>query len=178
VAKPAPFEIDLAALAAIVAGNRFGKTHAGVVDNLIQTLPLEFLPPWLHRFKRWGIDEPFYCRVVVVDLPNALTKVMLPKVRSLVPPAALMGGKWEKAYNDRNRMLQFADGSWWDFLTHDMNVDAYAGAALHRVHFDEEPPGEKGRCSSTSPRRACRTTTARSASRSPRCSGSTGSTTS
>jgi hypothetical protein len=34
-------------LAAVVAGNRFGKTHAGVVDNLIQILPPELLPPWL-----------------------------------------------------------------------------------------------------------------------------------
>jgi phage terminase large subunit-like protein len=41
-------------------------------------------------------------------------------------------------------MLQFADGSWWDFLTHDMDVQAFAGTDVDRVHFDEEPPGGKG----------------------------------
>jgi hypothetical protein len=132
-------------LAAVVAGNRFGKTHAGVVDSLIQLLPDELLPPWLHAYRRRTYLGDYRCRTVVVDIPNALVKVMLPKVRSLVPPAALHKGSWEKAYNDRNRILTFADGSWWDFLTHDMDIDAFAGAELDRVHFDEEPPGEKGK---------------------------------
>lgn len=139
-------EID-AFCGAAVAGNRFGKTTACVVDNLIQTLPPHFIPPWLLQYKRWNLegDEPFFCRTVVVDLPNALAKVMLPKVRALVPPAALLGGSWKSAWNERLRLLSFADGSWWDFLTHDMDIDAFSGAALHRVCFDEEPPGERGK---------------------------------
>lgn len=131
--------------AAVVAGNRFGKTHCGMADSLIQTLPDEHLPPWLRQFRRRPYTGDFRCRVVCVDLPNALTKVILPKLRKMVPAAALYKGDFAKAFNERTRMLQFADGSWWDFLTHDMDIDAFAGADLDRVWFDEEPPGEKGR---------------------------------
>jgi phage terminase large subunit-like protein len=91
---------------AFVGGNQSGKTTVGCADALIQTLPLELLPPWLHPYKRCEFD---------------------------------------KAYTERTRKLQFADGSWWDFLTHDMDIDSYASATLHRVWFDEEPPGEKGK---------------------------------
>src|SRR4051812_21136592 len=38
-------------LGAVVAGNRFGKTHINIVDALIQTLPYELVPPWLHPYK-------------------------------------------------------------------------------------------------------------------------------
>lgn len=130
---------------AYVAGNQAGKTEVAVVDALIQTLPLEMLPPWLHGYKRWGFDEPFLCRFVGVDLANWLNKAMLPKIRALVPAAALLKGEFDKSYQERNRKLEFANGSWWDFVTHDMDVDSFASATLHRVHFDEEPPGERGK---------------------------------
>lgn len=132
-------------MAAFVAGNRAGKTEAGFVDNLIQILPPGFVPPWLEVYRRHPYVGDYRCRTVCVDIPNALIKVMLPKLRKLVPPAALWKGSWEKAWSERNRMLTFDDGSWWDFLTHDMDIDAYAGTDLDRVQWDEEPPGEKGK---------------------------------
>ncbi|UTI65622.1 hypothetical protein NBH00_05275 [Paraconexibacter antarcticus] len=132
-------------IAAAIAGNRWGKTHGGLMDDAIQTLPPEFVPPWLEGYRRKPYNGDYRCRVVVVDLPNALTKVWLPKMRRVIPAGALWKGDFQKAWNERTRMLQFADGSWWDFLTHDMDVDAYAGADVDRIHFDEEPPGAKGR---------------------------------
>jgi hypothetical protein len=130
---------------AYVGGNRSGKSHGGALHALIQTLPVDFLPPWLVPFKRWGLDREVQVRVIGVDIPNWLVKVMLPKLRKLIPAAALWKGSFEKAWRDRDRILHFADGSWWDFLTHDMDVDAFAGADLDLAWFDEEPPGEKGR---------------------------------
>lgn len=132
-------------LAAIVAGNRYGKTTAGLQDNLIQLLPPSFVPPWLARYRRRPYRGDYNCRTVVVDLPNALQKVVLPKLRKIVPAAALWKGDFAKAWNERYRILTFADGGSWDFLTHDMDIDAFAGTDLDRVHFDEEPPGAKGR---------------------------------
>lgn len=132
-------------IAAAIAGNRWGKTHAGLMDNAIQTLPPSLVPPWLEPYRRNPYNGDYRCRIVVVDLPNALTKVWLPKLRRTIPAEALWKGDFQKAWNERTRMLQFADGSWWDFLTHDMDVDAYAGADVDRIHFDEEPPGAKGR---------------------------------
>ena len=84
-------------------------------------------------------------RFIGPDLPNWLAKVMLPKVRSLVPKHALYKGEFQKAYNDRERLLRFADGSTWDFLTHDMDLLAFEGADLDRISFDEEMPGEGGK---------------------------------
>jgi phage terminase large subunit-like protein len=135
--------------AALVAGNRYGKSDAGAGWALTQTLPIDdrwLLPPWLHRFKRWGLDgEPVYGRIVGPDLGQWLEKVMLPKLRRMIPREALFKGDFDKAYKAQTRKLLFADGSWWDFLTHEMDVDAFAGADLHFVWFDEEPPGEKGK---------------------------------
>jgi hypothetical protein len=130
---------------AVVAGNRFGKSHAGATDNLIQTLPPEFVPPWLEVYRRRPYNGDYRCRIVVPDEPQALKKVWLPKLRKLIPQGALYGGSFEKAWNSKDRQLRFADESWWDFLTHNMPVDAFAGADVDRVHFDEEPPGELGR---------------------------------
>jgi hypothetical protein len=135
--------------AALVAGNRYGKSDAGAGWALTQTLPVDdrwLLAPWLHRFKRWGLDgEPVYGRIVGPDLGQWLEKVMLPKLRRMIPREALFKGDFDKAYKAQTRKLLFADGSWWDFLTHEMDVDAFAGADLHFVWFDEEPPGEKGK---------------------------------
>ena len=132
-------------LGGFLGGNRSGKTTAGVVDNLIQTIPVEFLPPWLEVYKRHDNEQgPYHCRVVVADLTYQLEQVMLPKIREWCPRDAFYKGTWDKAYNGRLRTLTFADGSTWDFLTHDMELVNFGGAAKHRIHFDEEPPGRKG----------------------------------
>jgi hypothetical protein len=129
-------------IGAAVTGNRFGKTTAALADNLIQTLEEEWLPPWLRRFKRWHGE--FFCRLVVVDLPT-ITRVIFPSLRKLAPPEAFYKGSLDAAHTERIHRIQFANGNYWDLLSHDMDVDSFAGAALHRVHFDEEPPGQKGR---------------------------------
>jgi hypothetical protein len=131
---------------AYVAGNRAGKTEVGAEFVLIQLLPYELLPPWLHGYK-WEkfADRELHVRAIGVDIPRWLNKAMLPKLRHLIPPAALHKGSWDKAWKDRDQKLQFANGSWWDFLTHDMDVDSFASADLDIAWFDEEPPGEKGR---------------------------------
>jgi hypothetical protein len=132
-------------IGAVVAGNRFGKSHIAAVDSLIQTLPPGFVPPWLEIYRRLPYNGERRIRIVVPDEPQALKKVWLPKLRKLVPGEALQGGSFEKAWNSKDRQLRFADESWWDFMTHNMDVDAFSGADLDRVHFDEEPPGELGK---------------------------------
>jgi hypothetical protein len=131
--------------AAFVAGNRGGKTYCGLADDVIQLLPPTFLPPWLLPYKRWGLNgEEVHVRVIGVDLANWLEKAVIPRLRRMIPAAALYKGDFDRAYSERKRMLMFADGSWMDFLTHDMDIDSFASADLHRAHFDEEPPGERG----------------------------------
>jgi phage terminase large subunit-like protein len=123
-------------------GNRAGKTTVGIVDDLIQCVDADCLPGWLRSFKVW--EPPFACRVVAPSF-RILETVVLEKLREWVPRGQLLGGSWEKAFDKQLVKVRFANGSWIDFLTYEQDVDKFSGAALDRVHFDEEPPGEKGR---------------------------------
>lgn len=119
-------------------GNRSGKTTAGIIDNLIQSVDEEILPPHLRPFKKWR--GKFFCRIVAQSFREGLEGVIFPKIREWAPKQALKGGSFDKAYDKQRMMLQFENGNWWQFLTYEQDLDKHAGAALHRVHFDEEPP--------------------------------------
>jgi hypothetical protein len=135
-------------LGAVVAGNRFGKTHINIVDALIQTLPYELVPPWLHRYKVLDpAKREVLIRFIGPDLDRWLERAVLRKLQDLVPRPALAGGKFfgkGGAWNGRTHVLNFEDGSSWDFLTHDMELDAFASVELDRACFDEEPTGMAG----------------------------------
>jgi phage terminase large subunit-like protein len=120
-----------------LGGNRSGKTTAGIVDDLIQALDESDVPKELRGFKRWS--PPFFCRVVTPDLGQTLDQVVLEKIREWCPPGALVGGAFDKAWDQRLRVLRFGNGSWFQFMSNDQDLDKFGGAALHRVHYDEEP---------------------------------------
>jgi hypothetical protein len=129
---------------AFVGGNRSGKTHGGLADDLIQTLPLELLPPWLHGSSGGGTtcrsSAVSSARICPVAWPDDFAEAAEDD-----PAGRVVARDFDRAYDQRDHKLQFADGAMWDFLTHDMAVDAFASVDLMRVHFDEEPVGELGR---------------------------------
>lgn len=128
-----------------VASNRFGKTHINVIDAAIQTLPRHFIPPWLQQFKYLDPERrDVRMRFIGPDKDHWIREAIIPKIRELLPPSALYGGTLEKAWRPREGVLTFADGSWWDFLTHDMDLDAFASVELDAARFDEEPTGDAG----------------------------------
>lgn len=125
---------------AFFAGNGAGKTFIGLVDDCIQAVPREFLPDSLAIYKRW--EPPFDCRIVapkwnVVD-------VIVEKLRAIVPKQSLWKGSFDDAFSKQRMRLQFDCGSRFLFNTADQDRDAHSSVELHRVHFDEEPPGEQG----------------------------------
>ena len=124
-------------LKVFLGGNRSGKTTAGIVDDLIQALDERQVPDHLKGFKRWS--PPFYCRIVTPDLGQTLDQVVLQKIREWCPPGALQGGSLDKAWDQGLRVLRFENGSWFQFMSNDQDLDKFGGAALHRVHYDEEP---------------------------------------
>lgn len=124
-------------------GNRAGKTVGGVVDDIVQAVDRGCLPDWLVGFKCW--EPPFRCRIVSPDFTSTMEGVVFETIRRWVPRGQLVGGEWARAYDKQRRRLSFANGSWFEFLTAEQDVDKHSGASLDRVHFDEEPPGEKGR---------------------------------
>lgn len=132
-------------LAAVVASNRFGKTHINIIAAAIQTLPRAFVPPWLLKYKVLDPENrDVRMRFIGPDKDRWRDRSCVPKMRQLLPPSALWGGSFDKAWKHREGILHFADGSWWDFLTHDMELDAFASVELDSVRIDEEPTGEVG----------------------------------
>lgn len=127
---------------AFIGGNRSGKTAAGIVDDLIQLCDEDVLPEHLKPFKRW--QPPTRARIVAPKFNENIEQVIMPTIRQWVPKSQLKGGSWDKAFSKSRRVLEFENGSTVQFLTFDQDLDAHAGAALHRVHFDEEPEGEGG----------------------------------
>lgn len=135
--KQLEFHASRDPLKCFMGGNRAGKTTAGICDDLIQTLSDSDVPEHLRPYKRW--QPPFYCRLVIPDLTKNLDGVVLQKIREWCPPSALRGGSVDKAWNDRLGVLAFENGSWWQIMSNDQDVGKFGGAALHRVHYDEEP---------------------------------------
>jgi phage terminase large subunit-like protein len=141
--KQALFHQSRSYIKAFLGGNQSGKTTAGVLDDLIQAVDRESLPEHLRPFKRF--EPPFLCRIVTPDFTSTMEGVVFEKLKEWVPKDQLRDGAWDKAYDKQLRKLHFANGSWFDFLTYEQDLDKFGGATLDRVHFDEEPPGEKGR---------------------------------
>ncbi len=66
--------------------------------------------------------------------------VIFEKLREWSPKGQLVGGAFDKAYDKTLRKLSFKNGSTFDFLTFEQDLDKFGGAANHRIHYDEEPP--------------------------------------
>lgn len=136
--KQIEFHLSRDPIKAFLGGNRSGKTTAGILDDIIQAVDREALPAHLQPYKRW--EPPFYCRIVAPDFTATLEGVIFPKIREWAPRGQLKGGSWERAFDKQLRRLMFANGSWFQFMTFEQDIDKFGGAALHRVHHDEEPP--------------------------------------
>lgn len=133
-------------IGAVVASNRFGKTEINVIEAAVQTLPWEFIPPWLAPYKILDPEKrDVRMRFVGPDKDHWRDQTMVPKMRRLLPPAALLGGSFDSAWKHREGKLTFKDGSWWDFLTHDMDQGAFASVDIDSFRLDEELTGEAGR---------------------------------
>lgn len=118
-------------------GNRSGKTTAGIVDDIIQAVDTKAIPDHLLEFKKF--EPPFHCRIICPS-NDIMESVVFQKLREWTPKDQLVGGKWDKAFSKSQRILYFKNGSFFDFLTYEQDLDKFGGAAKHRIHYDEEPP--------------------------------------
>jgi phage terminase large subunit-like protein len=132
------FHASQAPIKAFMGGNRAGKTTAGIADDLIQAAPRELLPEHLLPYKRW--ECPFYCRIIVPDFKLALHQVVIQKLRDWTPKEMLRNGLFDSSYDKGHECLRFECGCRFDFMSFEQDVDKFGGAALHRCHYDEEPP--------------------------------------
>jgi phage terminase large subunit-like protein len=123
---------------AFLGGNRSGKTTAGILDDLIQAVDRDCLPDHLLSYKRW--EPPFHCRIITPDFTSTMEGVIFEKLRAWAPKGQLVGKSFDRAYDKTLRKLSFRNGSTFDFLTFEQDLDKFGGAAKHRIHYDEEPP--------------------------------------
>lgn len=122
-----------------IGGNRSGKTTAGVVEGI-----------WRLTGKHPTAKAPFIAtpekpirgRVIGVDYPNGIEKILLPEYARWTPASELRGGSWDSAYQARLKTLFFANGSQVEFMSYDQDIDKFAGTSRDFEHFDEEPPEE------------------------------------
>lgn len=136
--KPPPLGIK-----ALIAANRSGKTVACVVDDLIQLLPEDLVPEHLRPYKKF--DGPI---TIWVGAPKNDThfKNTVPLFRKFTPKAGLLEGSFDKSFRSQpTPELRFANGSVVAFKTYDQDLDAWASAEVHRIHWDEEPNVAKSR---------------------------------
>lgn len=123
------------------AGNRFGKTTANVVWAIIQHTPMEMLPERLHQFKRprtapAAVGRPVAGRYIAPS-EKSLLNIVLPAFKEWIPPSILRGGRWDKAYTDKYKVLHFADGGRLEFYTTEQDAATMVGTSLDYVVFDE-----------------------------------------
>lgn len=115
-----------------VGGNRAGKTHGGVIEDLWWALGKH---PFLET-----PEPPIRGRVIVTDFTIGLKEIMLPKFKALCRPGDLKGGSWDTAYNKEDRKITFKNESEIQFLSYEQDLNKFAGSSQHFIHFDEEPP--------------------------------------
>jgi phage terminase large subunit-like protein len=126
-------------LKGIQGGNRSGKTTTAIVDDIIQATPRDLLPERLQAIKQY--DCPFYCRVMTPDMERTMKPVIHQKLKEWLPTSLIPKG-FDAAYDKQANCLRLDCGCRFDFLSYEMAVDKFGGAALHRCHYDEEPPEE------------------------------------
>lgn len=140
-AKQAPFHAIRRPIKMFIGGERSGKTVAGVLDDIIQAVDRDVLPPHLQPYKIW--DPPFYCRLITPDFGQQYQEI-LRTLQEWVPRDQLHLGEWGAAYLERNHVLNFANGSFIEFMSQEQDVMKFGGTSRHRIHYDEEPKGAKG----------------------------------
>jgi len=141
--KQEPFHKARRQVKVFVGGERSGKTLGGTMDDLINAVDVEVVPPWLGEYKIWGLDEPFTCRVILPDYGQGYQEY-LNTLQAWCPGSQLYKGEWEHAYSERNHKVQFANGSFFDFMTQEQDLLKFGGTSRQRLHYDEEPKGHKG----------------------------------
>ena len=122
------------------AGNRFGKTTANVAWAIIQHTPDELLHDRLKGFKRARPhayhDVPVAGRYIAPS-EKSLENIVLPELQRWLPPEILLGGRWDKAYSDKHKVVKFRDGGRLELYTSEQEAKVMVGTALDYLIIDE-----------------------------------------
>ena len=113
-------------------GNRSGKSVAGAVEGIWRATGRH-----PHQVTH---DVPTRGRIVTVDRDNGIKQIILPLLRQWTPPSELKNGSWEDSWSNADKEMTFRNGSTIQVMTHQQEVEAFAGVPRHWIWFDEECP--------------------------------------
>lgn len=130
--KQIQFHASMANGRQFLGGNRSGKTVAGINEDIMWSMGKHLfteLPP-----------PPIYGRIVTVDFLNGAKKIIIPQLKQWIPPSLLKNGSWEDSYDGQTHILTFENDSQIEIMSHEQDLEKFAGVPRHWTHFDEEPP--------------------------------------
>lgn len=137
-------------------GNGSSKTDSMLVEMII--LGTGIVPDSLADvYPRQKIKAPGRYRIVVESLTTTLYPVILPKLQwwkwdgiddpggkrghwGWVPRSMLIGGEWDKSWNDKLRILTLLNGSIYHFMSFDQDPSDFESGRFHAILHDEPPP--------------------------------------
>lgn len=119
-----------------LGGNRSGKTHSTVADDVL--ILTRRHPHRQHLYPPTGI--PIKMRLIGTDFDRGVGQALVPYVKQFLPVSFLRNGSWEDSYRESSHMLYLDDGSEVSFMSYEQDPDKFQAVALHHIHFDEEPP--------------------------------------
>jgi phage terminase large subunit-like protein len=116
-----------------IGGNRSGKTVGGIIEDIWWVTKKH---PYIDIDAIW--PEPIRGRIVTTDFINGWDKIIRPELARWIPLSELRGSSWTTAYDKETHVLHFDNGGFIEIMTHEQDLEKFAGASRHFVHFDEE----------------------------------------
>jgi phage terminase large subunit-like protein len=128
-----------------IGGNRSGKTVGGIVEDIWWATKTH---PYIDIDSIW--PEPIRGRVVTTNFKDGWEKIIRPEFVRWCPLTYLRGNSWATAFDKETKTINFADrahptikgriirGGFIEIMTHEQDLETFAGASRHFVHADEE----------------------------------------
>ncbi len=132
-----PFHLSGAHIRAIFGGNRSGKTTCGGMEFLFHITGA--YPDWYPKESRYAY--PIKGRIMAQDYSKGVGEVIIPFLEEWLD-MSLVARKIRNPLGIPVKWIM-KNGSVFDILTYEQQVEAFEGWKGHIVWFDEPPPREK-----------------------------------
>ena len=115
-----------------VGGNRSGKTVGGITEDVYHAIGR-------HPNRRVK-EPPTFGRIITVDFLKGAEEIIIPQLKQWMPPSELINGSWDDSYSKKYHKLTLANGSQIEIMSHEQDLEAFAGTSRDWLHVDEECP--------------------------------------
>ena len=131
------FHTSLAPIRAVFGGNRSGKTTCGGVEFLFHLTGA--YPDWYPKELRY--TGPVKARIIARDFGKGVGEVIVPFLEEWLDSSLVK----HKSRNTQGVPIKWIlkNGSVFDILTHEQDVEQFEGWKGHLAWFDEPPPRDR-----------------------------------